>query len=159
MQRASANPSKSAASSGDSFPAKRRKVADGPSLPGSPVEKAKQNETHDAFEVKRLQALEKQGREFGETKWVLKREYQALPEGPSSRLQIRVAGYGHIDSASETEHDLSGSPPGSAKVSGRATFGDFRPKGQNSVVSVWHTPYGMFLASNDYSTYSELWRE
>jgi hypothetical protein len=132
MQRAAATPTSPSPATPDEPPKKRRKK-DGDSSPPAfdvnalankmAVQKALTEE-----EVTRQAALERQGAEAGDTRWVLNFEDERLPlHSNTATLQIVQTGFANLDSLSPSqirsldEEDSHDKP----LVVGRRSFGKF----------------------------------
>jgi hypothetical protein len=140
MQRAAASTSTATPSTPEEpSPKRRKKESDSPSRPESNIDKlADQRAVQAAIaaeEAKRQVALDKQGVEAGDTRWVLSFEDQKGSIAAST-LAIRVvqAGYAHLDVPQPTVNRSVEEDPWEEKSAmvGRRSFGRF-----NKILEVW----------------------
>ncbi|KAI9827722.1 MAG: hypothetical protein M1832_004211 [Thelocarpon impressellum] len=126
MQRAAASSPTATPSTPEQSSPKRRKTS-GHSTPDAPASELQAIQAVLAEEeAKRLKAVERQGAEAGESRWVLSFKDSSLHgdgRGPSRRLQVVDAGYATIDEA--TRSSVQGDPDGNPRTAnvGRRTFG------------------------------------
>jgi len=128
MQRATAASPTSSPSTPNGPPSKKQRLSSGagPSTPSSDAQAMQ--EALAAEEFKRVQALERQAADAGETKWVLSYQDQR-PKTQQAPMRIVTAGFSAIDSGITSRATVDQSDDDdaelAAKMQGRRSFGRF----------------------------------
>jgi len=125
MQRSAASASSPSSNTSDERASKRQRMSTGESGRRENAELQAVQAALAAEEAKRLEVLERQAADAGETKWVLNLPRQDVqPVG----FTIVNAGYGAIDAASETyaqDEDEETRSMQRPSMPGRKSYGDF----------------------------------
>ena len=109
MQRAAAKSSPSSSSTPNGPPAKKARLSNGASVPGTSDQEIIQSGL-DAEEARHQAALDRAAQHAGDTKWVL--SFQDPLEGKrQDAMKVRHAGYAEIDAEDDSEEEEEDTRP------------------------------------------------